>query len=119
MTTYQEPIWISEIKAAYPDAFQELFKYGFECGAGWRDLIVWALDRMVAADPNLRIHQIKQKFGSLRINPQSSVDEVWRLSSEAEARSLHTCELCGQPGAVREGRYVTRCDGCTGKPEAI
>jgi hypothetical protein len=119
VTTYQEPTWIPEVKAAYPEAFRELFRYGFDCGPGWRDLILWALAGMVAADPLVQIHQIKQKFGSLRINPQSDSDEVWRLSSEAEARSLHICELCGQPGAFREGRYVTRCDGCTGKPEAI
>ena len=112
MIIYEEPTWITEIKAAYPEVFQELIQYGFDCGSGWRDVILWALARMVAADPNVKVHQIKEKFGWLRINPQTDCEEVWRIVKEAEGLSQRICEVCGQPGTLFENRGITRCDAC-------
>jgi hypothetical protein len=119
MKSYQELPWIAEIKATNPEAFQELFEFGFDCGKGWRDLILWALARMVAADPDLRVHQIKEKFGELRINVQTQAgnEEVWRVIDEAQALSRHTCEICGQPGVWFDGRAITRCEDCASNQE--
>ena len=84
---------ILEIKATYPEAFEELFEFGFACDEGWRDLIMWALARMVAADPKIRIHQIKEKFGELRIyTAESNSDEVWQAAQDATALSVRICE---------------------------
>lgn len=112
---YEEPIWIHEIKAAYPEAFKDLFEFGISCDEGWRDLILWALARMVAADPKIRIHQIKEKFGELLIyTAGTDSEEAWQASQEAKALSVRICEHCGQPGALitfRSG-LVTLCDDC-------
>ena len=114
MKTYEEPTWIVEIKAAYPEAFEDLFEFGFACDEGWRDLILWAVARMVSADPKIRIHQIKEKFGGLRIYTGSDSEDAWRVAQEAELLSVRICEHCGQPGALitSRSRWVTLCDDC-------
>lgn len=111
---YEEPVWILEIKAAYPEAFKDLFEFGFACDEGWRDLILWTLARMVSADPKIRVHQIKEKFGELRIYSSSDNEDACRAGREATALSVRICEHCGQPGALitSRPRWVTLCDDC-------
>ncbi len=103
------------------------------CGDGWRELVETAVGRVadaVAAAPagSLRIVQIKEKFAGLRLYWQSAglsdgiknaVEEAVAL---AEARSICTCEVCGQPGRLfkRGGWMLTRCDGhAQGNPVTI
>lgn len=108
-----------DLKANYPRL--NLMGVGFQCEVGW----LWILDAYFAvvdtAMPDgavYQIGQIKEKLGSLRIYDSSygetwasvaSVTEAHRL---AEARSLHTCEYCGQRGRLRKRRgYLTvTCD---------
>jgi hypothetical protein len=91
-----------------------------DCGLGWRDLIDRCCIRIraaVAADGGaFRFTQIKEKYGFARLywtgrlSPQASarVEEAIDL---AEARSACTCEVCGEPGELRTGGWLTtRCD---------
>lgn len=91
-----------------------------ECGPGWRDLIDRCCVRIrtaIEADGGtFRFTQIKEKYGTIRaywtgrLSPEASarVDEAIDL---AEARSVCTCDVCGQPGVLRTGGWLTtRCD---------
>lgn len=88
---------------------------GIDCDAGWYPILV-QLDKDIAAlHPDYEVYQVKEKFGGLRYyiggTPQEVTVEVHKLISEAESLSLVTCELCGEPGTLRDQRWVrTLCD---------
>lgn len=122
--------WQADLVADYPDLFNQEFNGrvtapGYpSVGDGWRDLVETAIGRIagaVAQAPagSLKIGQIKEKFGTLRLYldtrkalPEAvsaAIDEAIEL---AEARSACTCEQCGEPGRLYDkGGYVfTACD---------
>ncbi len=94
--------------------------YGFSCGEGWRDLLDRCFARMRKAGWNGAIHQVKEKFGTLRL--YCEMDErpdIRAIISEAENESCHTCEDCGAPGTRRPRSWiVTLCDVCAAKERA-
>ncbi|WOH80581.1 hypothetical protein RX327_33230 [Bradyrhizobium sp. BEA-2-5] len=88
--------WRLELIGAHPDLFRPSAGTGDgaeglpECGPGWRDLI--------------------DRYWTGRRSPESSalVDEAIDL---AEARSVCSCEICGEAGVLRTGGWLTtRCD---------
>lgn len=94
--------------------------WGFECGDGWFDLVmrlsvkIEADLRTMLAEGKRRqdlpcVHQVKEKFGTLRFHMNQPLWRDW--IAEAEAESARTCELCGAPGAlsIRGGWYSTKC----------
>ncbi|HBD94241.1 MAG TPA: hypothetical protein DC057_08725 [Spirochaetia bacterium] len=104
------------------------YKYGgfygkglpFECGDGWFDLLyelskkIQKLinDKKITLDFN--VHQIKEKFGFLHYYTNFSNNELDDLITQAEEKSMTTCEQCSQLGETRNiGHwYVTLCDNC-------
>lgn len=57
--------------------------------------------------------QIKEKYGSLRFYMSCETDAMTLAISEAEDLSAVTCELCGELGELREGKFMhTLCDKC-------
>lgn len=95
----------------------------FECGGGWAELIerlFTDLDKIIPADIDFHVVQIKEKMGGLRVYysplPKAATDQlrwdIYRLISLAEARSYHTCEECGRPGKLRSrgGFFFVGCD---------
>jgi hypothetical protein len=52
------------------------------------------------------IQQVKEKFGTLRFYVSSSTLEVSNYIEFAEAMSSRTCEVCGNPGFSRTGRWI-------------
>lgn len=93
-------------------------QFGLESGRGWRTIIILAIREILMLPdlPDLKIVQIKEKFGSLEIYYQSKgdtkkVDEIIRQYTEL---SCVTCEKCGMAGKLREhgGWYSIRCDNC-------
>jgi hypothetical protein len=91
---------------------------------GWQDLVERAVARIAAAFSGapagcLRIMQIKEKFGTLRLYKRAGAgftdamgDAVQEAIDLAEARSACTCERCGEPGRLfrDDGVYLTACD---------
>jgi hypothetical protein len=87
--------------------------FGFECGDGWFDILDELFAKMEASDTEIKLTQVKEKFGTLRVYYYGGDDTVDKWVEAAEARSAVTCEQCGQPGELRGTRWVyTACDEC-------
>ncbi len=88
-----------------------LDRYGFECKDGWFNIL---LDLGKKADlSGVRLFQVKEKFGTLRVYADDPTPEVKALIAKAEALSETTCETCGMPGSLRKkssGWVYTACD---------
>jgi hypothetical protein len=92
---------------------------GFEHDDGWFD-IVWRLCEdlePLVAGHEFEVVQVKEKFGGLRFYVRldgrrlSQDDAISRRIGAAMQESLHTCEICGQPGTLQENRCIkTLCD---------
>jgi hypothetical protein len=92
---------------------------GIECGDGWYDLIeclaaVMTFRKIHNSDENnFRIAQIKEKFGGLRVYLSGKAsDHVRGAIHMACQMSSRICEVCGQPGELREDKpwIRTLCD---------
>jgi hypothetical protein len=86
-----------------------------QCGAGWYPILARLDDRLRDIDSDYQVHQIKEKFGTLRFywsgrNSDAGEEAV----ADAEAESARTCERCGNPGRLRtkRGWLRTLCDDC-------
>jgi hypothetical protein len=92
--------------------------------AGWYPIVVGVDQRLSAIDPEYVVHQIKEKFGTLRYyctpsgdEPSAAVCEAFRaITGEAERASAITCERCSEPGVLHETRcpVKTLCASCAG-----
>ena len=92
---------------------------GFEHGDGWFD-ILWRLCEELeplvaeleqAAGCQFEVLQVKEKFGGLRVYVNNANDAIRQRLESSEQESLHTCEVCGQPGKLRDGSWIkTLCD---------
>ncbi len=93
---------------------------GFAHDDGWFDLL-WRLceeleplvaDFEAAGGHTFEVLQVKEKFGGLRFYVNCRKEEAIRQRiGAAVGESFHTCEICGQPGELREGRWIkTLCD---------
>lgn len=138
MRTLQEATkqWSPEERACaerFPDLFRHLTEkgpyygiaWGLECGKGWFDILnetFEKLDKTLVYNVNEDgcdvegkpvLHQVKSKFGGLRIYLQSETSEISKIIEEAEERCSVTCELCGAPGVMRRGNWLmVKCDTC-------
>lgn len=95
------------------------------CDKGWYKIIVETNQKLRFLYPTYEIHQIKEKFGTLRYYygiPYDESNEVDSLvysimadvASNAENRSAYYCEVCGSMGRTRERNYwyKTLCKDC-------
>jgi hypothetical protein len=93
------------------------------CNAGWYPLITRLDADLCALDPDYRIHQIKEKYGTLRYYAESRIEDAAArarflgLISEAERQSAAICERCGEPGELcamggQSPWYKTLCPPC-------
>jgi hypothetical protein len=85
---------------------------GWEIGEGWKALVEEVLHELDQAAPDVRVTQVKEKFGTLRIYVANKKDDVAKeIVRSAEARSATICEICGQQGdLIREDAWVrVRC----------
>jgi hypothetical protein len=63
---------------------------------------------------NVEILQIKEKFGHLRFYVGEAPIAIYSAIEEAERQSFKVCEVCGSPGEIRGGSWITvRCDRCS------
>lgn len=92
---------------------------GFQHGDGWFD-ILWRLcedleplvaEFRAAGGHKFEVLQVKEKFGGLRFYVNGSNDAIHQRILAAQEESFHTCEICGQPGELREVGWIkTTCD---------
>jgi len=89
------------------------------CPPGWNALVCEALDQIFALEHSdqIEIHQIKEKFGTLRIyygikdsNDSSLYESVNLIVREAESKAGKTCQRCGQERSIIETQIGHVCD---------
>lgn len=113
--------------AARPD-WQSLFpllvsaRSVIDVQPGWDSVVIEALtaltelarsDTRYASQP-AQVSEIRQKYGSMRIDTSCITEAIEAVVATAETKSLRTCEFCGRRGRPREhGDWiVTCCDSC-------
>lgn len=89
--------------------------FEFQCDDGWFDLI-WDLSVKLEAEiieleaKNEKAPsavQVKEKYATLRFYmAQGKTSKMSAAIREAEDRSAKTCEICGEPGELRNGDYL-------------
>ncbi|EYD74825.1 hypothetical protein Rumeso_03592 [Rubellimicrobium mesophilum DSM 19309] len=123
---------VIDLMNAYPDLFGpppfhlnlKSGPLGFRCGWGWLPLIrgLCANLRLVVQQDGLtlRIEEVGERFGLLRVRVEGGNDRVRALLERAEVTSSRTCENCGAPSELaNRGHWLTTlCDVCLQAPEA-
>lgn len=103
----------------YAGTRDTLSQVGFETGDGWFNIIYGlsaelerAIEKVTLEERNdYYAVQVKEKFGLLNFYMSKATEEMRSLIFEAEGRSASTCEVCGQSGKLRGGRWLkTLCD---------
>lgn len=81
-------------------------------GVGWASLIHEIFDFIEQNKiTNVRIIQVKEKYGGLRIYTDFIHDVLDKKIQDAEVHSFTICEECGAPGQLRGGSwYNTLCE---------
>jgi hypothetical protein len=114
-------------KESRSNVMDSLMAFGFECGDGWFNLlnatcasIQDLIDTQREEQPieQVEIIQVKQKWGSLRINTISHPDFIDDIIEVAETLSYHTCETCGDTKNVTmlsQGWIEPICQNCLNK----
>ncbi len=92
--------------------------------AGWYPLLIVTDWRLAQIDADYVVHQVKEKFGTLRYYcaPRSDEpgSEVWEafhaIVDDAERASATMCERCGAPAILQRARnwMKTLCTTCAG-----
>lgn len=109
---------LSDGDSFFPDVIQEKIDAGMGCGsslpAGWLTLMMDIHKILMRTDPDYKIDQIKEKFGGLRFYTSGVTSAEGQLAIDnGESASYTTCEQCGGPGKLRDGRWIrTLCDRC-------
>jgi hypothetical protein len=105
--------------AEFPILFGERKFISLWVGQGWFE-VLWDLcvaiegiarSRAAAGKRLIRIVQVKEKYGTLRVYVEGGCQEVYDLIDAAETRSESVCEACGKPGNLMEirGWWQTVC----------
>lgn len=100
----------------HPENFKPQYPYelfGVECGEGWKPLYQPILD--YAMEHKIEIHQVKEKFGALRVYLASYDDTVRKMIDDAEEKSYNTCEICGKhiDKPITENHWIyPECNEC-------
>ena len=103
-------------RQAPPDTYVPNKNYtGFDgtVGDGWIPIIDRLATDLIAMGWDRDLHQVKEKFGTLRFYIGHSNDEMEKRIDVAEDESAKTCEECGAYGTLKgTGWVVTLCDPC-------
>lgn len=122
------------MEETYPKMFSDPYG-GFCVGEGWLPIIEalckqiqshtdWTNGRHAALKKEnqynlkipkkvkqVKINQIKEKFGGLRFYYEGGDPEISGMVRMAESWAANTCESCGKPGKPRNGGWLrTLCD---------
>ena len=79
------------------DEFTEKHDVYASCGDGWASILDTLTTAVRILDPDILIHQIKEKFGGLRyyVSTTQNHDAVDMLIDGAESQAWRVCEQCG------------------------
>lgn len=128
MTTF--PKWQTDIVAEYPELLKEYggdktktcLAFGFAIRIGWKTILESLLEDLQAyndkhTNQQVRLTEVKEKFGMLRIGIAPYFDRAIDIVSMYENLSKTVCESCGMHGSLRTDRswIKTLCDDCNGK----
>jgi hypothetical protein len=104
------------------DRIPERWGRWISCESGWWPLLIELNEKLEQIAPNYTIHQVKEKFGTLRFyfevydDEADKYQEMSKIIDDYEAMSAHICEKCGAEGAmkVRNDGYwcKTMCATC-------
>jgi ribosomal protein L37AE/L43A len=96
--------------------------FDIECGSGWKHLYEPIIDAVAEynikqhnEDDKIEIHQIKEKFGGLRVYLSKYTDELRKMIEDAEEKSYHTCEMCGKhidKPIIKNHWIYAECEEC-------
>ena len=117
--------FVASLEQKFPEMYgkrEDEYGYGGVCtGAGWWPIIEslsvniqhylsWK-NKSSEVVPQVRVRQIKEKFGGLRFyydGGDATIDGMVRMAESWAARS---CEECGSLGTSRSGGWIrTLCD---------
>lgn len=80
-------------------------------GSGWAQLINRVFDKLASIKGTVKIVQVKEKFGGLRIYTDYGNVELDKVIHDVGIESVTTCEQCGIAGKIRgDSWYKTLCD---------
>lgn len=107
-----------DFKKKYNKHFTKDIEFRFD--AGWNKLVdttLTVLSNYLANKPLLaqrvKVHCIKEKFGSLRLYLTNQDEFIAGVLAHANVMSEHTCEICGAVGKIRKYNCVkVVCDKC-------
>jgi hypothetical protein len=98
-----------KIFADYPELYSKCDD--FYVGPGWLPLIYKLSAELAACAPDVRVMQVKNKFGGLRFYIEAGSPATHVLIELAETASFGICDQCGEPGEPRGESWVaTRCE---------
>lgn len=116
------------LRDRHPEFFSSAPLREVACLPGWLDLLdelCGALKTYLKAHPEvpqIRVRQVKEKFGSLRFYYSGGDTACRDLVASAEERSRSICDVCGQAGTLGGEHWLSvRCldhvnwspsDGC-------
>ena len=101
------PCFLRNIFSKFLNIFKKTYYpivFGFDCGDGWKPMICDLIVKIgkLDKDKQIRIIQIKEKFGGLRFYVEGANDEIYDLIQKYEEMSYHVCEVCGEYGNLRK-----------------
>ncbi|KAF2655603.1 hypothetical protein K491DRAFT_423291 [Lophiostoma macrostomum CBS 122681] len=111
----------------YPNRDPSITDYApfqFECADGWYNIIYrlsYQLASIIANDEslagkNVKVFQVKEKFGTMRFYMSRYTNEVHEAIAKAQEESAKTCETCGVDGdgvgLKTDGWVRTICEEC-------
>ena len=103
--------------------FKPWGKY-ISCNEGWYKILEELDNKLSYLDPEYKINQIKEKFGTLRFYFESQSSDLIKdimddCVSAAAYASSYTCEYCGSRlGKLQDSGWVkTACDECWTKKQ--
>lgn len=112
--------WPSWFRGQEDSLRENLMGFGFEHDDGWFEL-EWKLceDLEKLVEPDYKLMQIKEKFGTLRWYDCGANAEAAKRIRQAEDESSNTCEVCGNPASLCTAGYwvKTLCEFCLEKGE--
>lgn len=92
-------IKLDDLREDHPGVF-DTARY-VDVGIGWLPLVRAFVAEALPHDPSLTVHELKEKFGTLRIWSDTDVTAARLAKAKAEIKSGYVCEVCGAAGYVR------------------